>query len=61
MASLSDADVRGYKQTFKQLNMYHEDSPEQGEDVKSSRVTEIVSLLFVTIVMVFLFVKIVFF
>lgn len=41
--------------------MYHNESPEQEEDVKSSRVTEIVALLFVTIVMVFLFVKIVFY
>lgn len=41
--------------------MYNNDSQEKEEDVKSSRVTEIVALLFVTIVMVFLFVKIVFY
>jgi len=41
--------------------MYNNDSPDKEEDVKSSRVTEIVAVLFVTIVMVFLFVKIVFY
>jgi len=41
--------------------MYKNDSPEKEEDGKSSRVTEIVAVLFVTIVMVFLFVKIVFY
>jgi hypothetical protein len=41
--------------------MYNNDSQQKEADIKSSRVTEIVALLFVTIVMVFLFVKIVFY
>ncbi len=41
--------------------MYNEDLPEENGDVKGSRLTEIISLIFVTVVLVFLFVKIIFY
>jgi hypothetical protein len=41
--------------------MSFDNFPEQNEDEKGSRLTEVLSIIFVTIVMVFLFIKIIFF
>jgi hypothetical protein len=41
--------------------MSFDNFPEHNEDEKASRLTEVLSIIFVTIVMIFLFVKIVFF